>query len=155
MSLLSAVLVWLHIFSAVGWLDGLLIFRIVVTPQMPKFSAPTRGELVVKLFPKFVTTLVSFAGMTGLFGILLAFAVSYEESTKFSSILPRIGIGASLGLVVFRLGLFVSLSSIKKMSRILSEMQAKTSSSHHQNSPSSRRESRPWLTLVWPCWLLP
>jgi uncharacterized membrane protein len=125
MSVLSAVLVWLHIFSAVGWFGGLLTFRLVMTPLMPKFSAPTRGELVMKLFPNFVKTVVSFAGMTGLFGILLALVLSYEEPAMFSVALPRLTVGASLALAVFLLGLFVSLPSVNKMSKLLSEMQAK------------------------------
>jgi uncharacterized membrane protein len=125
MSLLSAVLVWLHIFSAIGWLGGLLTFRVVVTPLMPKFSAPTRGELVAKLFPTFVKTVLSFAGMTGLFGILLAITLSYEEPAMFSVELPRIIIGAILALIVLLLGLSVVLPSVNKMSRILSDMQAK------------------------------
>jgi uncharacterized membrane protein len=132
MSLLSTVLIWLHIFSAVEWLGGLLTFRIVVTPLMPKFSAPTRGELVVKLFPNFVKTVISFAGMTGLFGILLAVVLSYEEPAMFSAELPRIVAGASLALIVFLLGLSVVLPSVSKMARILSEMQAK---GEHQPPP--------------------
>lgn len=136
MSLLSAVLVWLHIFSAIGWLGGLLIFMVVVTPLMPKLSGSTRGELVVKLFPNFVKTVLSFAGMTGLFGILLALTLSYEEPAMFSVELPRLTVGASLALIVFLLGLLVSLPSVKRMSQILSEMQAK---GEQQPSPEFSR----------------
>ena len=125
MSLLITVLMWFHIFSAVGWLGSVLVFRIVVTPLMPKFSAQTRGELVVKLFPKFVIGVLIFAGSTGLFGILHLVASSIEEPPHFSLILPWIGIGASIAVVVFLLALFVVYPSIKGMSRILLEMQAK------------------------------
>jgi uncharacterized membrane protein len=125
MSLLITVLMWFHIFSAVGWLGSVLVFRIVVTPIMPKFSAQTRAELVVKLFPTFVTGVVIFAASTGLFGILHLVASSIEEPPHFSLILPWIGIGASIAVVVFLLALFVAYPSIKAMSRIILNMQAK------------------------------
>jgi uncharacterized membrane protein len=125
MSLLITVLMWFHIFSAVGWLGSVLVFRIVVTPIMPKFSAQTRAELVVKLFPTFVTGVVIFAASTGLFGILHLVASSIEEPPHFSLVLPWIGIGASIAVVVFLLALFVAYPSIKAMSRIILNMQAK------------------------------
>ena len=128
MSLLTAVLVWLHIFSAVGWLGGLLTFRLVLTPLMPKLSAPTRGELVVKLFPKFVVTVISFAGMTVVFGILLTFTFISTDPIQYSlsnSWGMKVVFGASLALVVFLLGLFVTLPTVKKLGGILTEMQAK------------------------------
>ena len=128
MSLLSTVLIYLHIFSAVGWLGGVLTFRLVLTPLMPKLSGSTRGELVVKLFPKFLTTVVSFAGMTGAFGILLAFTLSSEDPNLYplSGMWGlRIMIGASVALIVFLLGFLVSLPAVKKMAGMLTEMQAK------------------------------
>ncbi len=125
MSLLITVLMWFHIFSAVGWLGSVLVLRLVITPVMPKFSAQTSGELVVKLFPPFVTTVAIFAASTGLFGILHLVASSFEEPPHFSLILPWIGIGASVAVVVFLLLLFVAYPSIKAMSRMLLQMQAK------------------------------
>jgi low affinity Fe/Cu permease len=94
---------------------------------MPKFSPPTRGELVVKLFPRFVGTVLSFAGVTIVFGILLALALNNENPAQFSFTGPwalRVMIGASVAFVVFLLGLLVVRPSVKKMSRILTEMQA-------------------------------
>jgi uncharacterized membrane protein len=125
MSLLITVIMWFHIFSAIGWLGSVLVFRLVLTPIFPKFSATTRGELVVKLFPRFVTGVAIFAGSTGLFGILHLVASSIEEPPHFSLTLPWIGIGASIAVVVFVLLLLVAYPSIMRMSRILLGMQAK------------------------------
>ncbi len=132
MSLLITVLMWFHIFSAIGWLGSVLVFRLVLTPVFPKFSAQTRGELVVKLFPRFVTGVAIFAGATGFFGILHLVASSFEEPPHFSLILPWIGIGASIAVVVFVLLLLVAYPSIMRMSRILLGMQAK----NEQQPPS-------------------
>lgn len=88
-------------------------------------SSDKRGELVVKLFPKFVMGVLIFAGSTGVFGILHLVASSIEEPPHFSLIFPSIVIGASIAVVVFLLALFVVYPSIKAMSRILLEMQAK------------------------------
>ncbi len=48
-----------------------------------------------------------------------------EEPDHFSQILPFIGIGASVAVVVFLLLVFVAYPSIKTMSRMLVEMQTK------------------------------
>jgi len=125
MSLLITVIMWFHIFSAVGWLGSVLVFRLILTPLMPKFSAPTRGELVVKLFPNFVNALAIFATSTGAFGLLHLLVSSIEEPPHFSLILPPITIGATLAVIVYLVLLFVVRPSIMRMSRILSEMQAK------------------------------
>jgi uncharacterized membrane protein len=125
MSLLITVIMWFHIFSAVGWMGSVLVFRLVVTPLMPKFSAPTRGEVVVKLFPNFVNALAIFATSTGVFGLLHLLASSIEEPSHFSLILPPIVIGATLAAILYTVLLFVVRPSIMRMSRILSEMQGK------------------------------
>jgi putative copper export protein len=128
MSLLTAVLVGLHIFSAVGWLGGLLAFRLVLTPLMPKLSASTRGELVVKLFPRFVVTVISFGGMTVVFGILLAFTLITGDPSQFAfnnAWGMRIMTGAAVALIVLLLGVFVTYPSVKKMAGMLTEMMAK------------------------------
>ena len=125
MSLLITVIMWFHIFSAIGWFGSVLVFRLVLTPLMPKFSAPARGELVVKLFPSFVNALAIFATSTGGFGLLHLLASSVEEPDHFSLVLPPIAVGASLAVILYLVLLFVVRPSIMRMSRILLEMQAK------------------------------
>jgi uncharacterized membrane protein len=125
MSLLITVIMWFHIFSAVGWMGSVLVFRLIVTPLMPKFSAPTRGELVVKLFPNFVNALTIFATSTGVFGLLHLLASSIEEPSHFSLIVPSIVIGATIAVILYVVLLLVVRPSIMRMSRILTEMQAK------------------------------
>ena len=72
MSLELAILFWLHIFSAIGWMGAAMVFGMVVAPLLPSFNPATRGEVVVKLFPKYTRYSEIFALMTVIFGAVLA-----------------------------------------------------------------------------------
>jgi uncharacterized membrane protein len=69
--LITAVVAWLHIISAIGWLGGGIMFAFVVGPALAKLSPPSSGEFLVKVVPRVVLFFQISAGTTILFGVLL------------------------------------------------------------------------------------
>lgn len=118
MSLVVAALLWLHIFSAIGWMGAAMVFGMVLGPLLPAFNPATRGEVIVKLFPKYVRYIEAFSGMTVLFGFATAMAFSGGDLSKFSPTTTWglfISTGATLALVTLALAMGVIIPSVKKL----------------------------------------
>lgn len=84
MSLELAILFWLHIFSAIGWMGAAMVFGMVIGPLLPSFNPATRGEVVLKLFPKYIRYSEAFSLMAVIFGAVLALAISGGDFSKLS-----------------------------------------------------------------------
>jgi len=124
-SLVTAVVVWLHIFSAVGWLGAVMVFGMLVGPLLPGFSPSTRAELVMKLFPRFVRYIQVFAGTTVVFGVAAALAFTNGNMALFaptSNFGLFISVGALLALVALVVGLAVVVPATNKVIRLTGEL---------------------------------
>lgn len=104
--LLTSVLLWFHIFAAVGWLGAAMVFAMLIGPTIGTFTPGTRSEVVLKLFPKYVRYTEVFAIMTVLFGAALALSIANGDmnvlspSTHFGLFILS---GASLAIIVVAL----------------------------------------------------
>lgn len=125
MALLDGVLLWFHIFSAIGWLGSTMLFGMLLGPMLPKFSPQTRAEIVVKFFPKFSIYVEIFGILTLIFGVLATFALIRGD---FSLLAPTtqfglfISVGALLALVAMLDGIFVIGPATLKIARLTEEM---------------------------------
>lgn len=152
LSLVTAVLVWLHIFSAIGWMGAAMVFGMVLGPLLPTFNPATRGEVVVRLFPKYVRFAEIFSIMTVTFGFLTAMAFSGGDLSKFSPATTWglfISTGATLGIIAFLISIAVIVPVAHKLVRLTQDaMKNPGPPSPDLQKASSRLKSSATLALV-------
>ena len=98
-----------------------MVFGMVVAPLLPSFNPATRGEVVLKLFPKYVRYSEVFASMTVVFGVLLALAYSGGDFTMFSPSTTWglfITIGATIAIATLGLALGVIAPAAHRLVRL-------------------------------------
>ena len=139
---LNTVLTWIHVFSAVGWLGAALLFGMLIGPLMPKLSPATRSELILKLFPKYLPYVQSFAVSTLIFGAVLAVVstngnLSIYAPTNLYGFYISIGVGLALVSAVFGFGL--AIPSAKKILKLTREMTATPGPPPPEMAKASRR----------------
>jgi uncharacterized membrane protein len=125
LSLVTAVLVWLHVFSAIGWMGAAMVFGMILGPLLPAFNPATRGELVVRVFPRYVRFAEAFALMTGVFGLALAVAFSGGDLSVFSPSTTWglfISVGGALGLVTILLAFTMITPAARKLVRLTQDV---------------------------------
>ena len=134
--LITAILAWLHIFSAIGWLGGGIMFAFVVGPSLANLSPPSSGEFLVKVVPRVVRFFQITAGTTILFGVLFLYSYTKGDISDFLSLSTHFGlyltIGLSLGFIAFLISEFVAVPIQLKAVRMIKEMQA---AGQHQPPP--------------------
>ena len=121
-TLVSAILAWLHILSAIGWMGSAMFLAMVLGPSTRELPPPSRRDLVLRLFPRFIRYVTIFATLTLVFGVLLGMGLVSDGSDVFSPSTNwglRIIIGASLALVAYALALAVGLRSARGILRLL------------------------------------
>ena len=121
-SLISAILAWLHIFSAIGWMGSAMFLAMVLGPSTRELPPPSRRDLVQRLFPRFIRYVTVFATLTLVFGVLVGMVLVSDGSDVLSPSTTwglRIIIGASLALVAYALALAVGLRSARGILRLL------------------------------------
>ncbi|MDV3244949.1 MAG: hypothetical protein LYZ66_07260 [Nitrososphaerales archaeon] len=124
-TLLTAVLAWFHVISAVAWLGGGIMFAVVIGPALVKLSPSSSGEFLAKVAPKVGRFFQIIAGSTILFGVLLVYNLGGFELLSLSSFYGVvITIGLSLGFTAFLTSEFVAVPSLLKVARMIREMQA-------------------------------
>ncbi len=69
--LITAILAWFHVISAIGWLGGGIMFVFVVGPALAKLSPPSSAEFLVNVAPRVARFFQISAASTILFGALL------------------------------------------------------------------------------------
>lgn len=124
--LVVTVLTWFHVFSVVGWFGAALVFLVVIEPSLPNLSPQTSGEIILKVFPKFVRYIQVFAVLTLVFGIALALIMSNGDLTLFglgSAWGLDVTIGASFGFATFLLVFLLLTPSVEKLGKIVVQMQ--------------------------------
>jgi len=123
--LLTAILAWLHVFSAIAWLGGGIMFGVIIAPMLSKFSPPASGEFLVKVGPRVALFFQVVAGTTLLFGLLLLWNVGgfglLDPSTTYGL---ELTIGVTFALLAFVVSEFFSVPPLLKAVRLVKEMMA-------------------------------
>ena len=125
MSLGFAVLLWLHIVGAVGWLGAAMVFAMLIGPTLPTLTPASRGELVVKLIPKYINYALTFTFITPIFGLALALYISHGSWSVFaptSSFGLFISIGALLSIAAWVIAFGLVGPTSRKVVRYTKEM---------------------------------
>ena len=84
MSLAFAALLWIHIIGAVGWLGAGMVFAMLIGPTLPSLTPASRGDLIVKLLPKYIMWVQIFTLITPIFGLVLVLDISHGNMSVFS-----------------------------------------------------------------------
>ncbi len=116
--LILAAIAWLHIFTAVGWMGAVLAFGIALGPQLVKLSPSARLEFVAHVLPRFTRYVITFAGLTLFFGVVLSYFLFDALFNPIRAEGTYIGIGAALGLTAILLGIFVLVPTAKKLAEL-------------------------------------
>ena len=119
-------LTWFHIVSVIGWSGAALTFLVSIKPSLAKLSAQANGELVFKMFPRFVRSVQVFTVLTLVFGPLLALAMNDGPPNAFDLVSPwsiLITAGASIGITTFFVVFLLLTPTTKKLGRLIQQMQ--------------------------------
>jgi uncharacterized membrane protein len=122
--LLTAILAWLHVLSAIMWLGGGIMFGMVIVPTLSRFSPAASGEFLVRVGPRVGRFFQVVAGSTILFGVLLLYNIGgfglLDPSTTYGI---ELSIGITFALVAFVISEFFAVPPILKAVRLIQEMQ--------------------------------
>jgi len=147
----TAILAWLHIISAIGWLGGGLMFAFVVGPGLKSLSPASSGDFLVEVIPGVVRFFQWASRLTILFGILLLYSFSNGDfgilslSTSFGTNLTT---GLSIGFIAFLTSEFVAVPTQMKAIRMLKEMLASGQHQAPADFPKTLKRGTDLSTLV-------
>jgi uncharacterized membrane protein len=123
--LLTAILAWLHVVSAIMWLGGGIMFGMIIAPTLSKFSPSASGEFLVRVGVRVGRFFQVVAGTTVLFGLLLLWNVGgfslLDPSTTYGL---ELTIGVTFALLAFVVSEFFAVPPVLKAVRLIKEMQA-------------------------------
>ena len=117
---------WLHIVSVIGWSGGAIINLIVISPSLSKLSPQANGELVLKMFPRFLRVIQAFTVFTLTFGPILAYLLNDGPPNQFDLVSPWsifVTLGASTGIVMFIVVFFLLTPTVKRLAQVVQQMQ--------------------------------
>lgn len=150
--LITAILAWGHIISAISWLGGGIMFAFVVGPLLTKLSPASSGEFLVKVVPRVARFFQMMAGSTILFGVLLLYAG--ESNGEFAPLTfstfygADLTIGLSVGLIAFLMAELVAVPAQLKVVRMVKEMQAAGQQQPSAEFPKALRRTRITATMT-------
>ena len=110
-----AVLTFLHIVSAMGWLGGVVFFLSAVSPGVRTFTPPASLEFLTKVGPRQIMFFAGVATATIIFGLGLLFAAF---GTDYASWPSYIEVGFGLGLVAYLVAVLVTIPTFRKVEKI-------------------------------------
>jgi uncharacterized membrane protein len=149
MSLLIAILAWLHVVSAISWLGGGILFAFVIGPALAKLSPSSSGEFLVKVVPGVARFFQMVAGSTILFGLLLVYNLGgFGVLSLSSSFDVNITIGLSIGFIAFLISEFVAIPIQLKAIKMVREMQASGQHQPPAEFPKTLNRARVTATLT-------
>jgi len=114
-----AVLTFLHIITAMGWLGGVAFFLSAIGPGVRAFTPPAMLEFLTKVGPKQIRFFAGTATGTIIFGVALLFAAF---GTDYSSWPNYIEAGLGFGLLAYLIAIIVTIPAVRKASRIALQM---------------------------------
>jgi len=124
----TTVVLWVHIFGAIGWLGAAMAFGMVIGPSLLGMSPPARTEFFAKVLPKYVRYVEGLSLLTIIFGVITAVVVingNFSLWTLSNNFQILITTGAVLALVAMIDGLAVVVPASRKVSS-MSEQLLKT-----------------------------
>ncbi|MDG6925706.1 MAG: hypothetical protein JRN09_04050 [Nitrososphaerota archaeon] len=119
--ILNTVVVWLHVFGAIGWMGAGMAFAFVIGPSVGLMSPPARTEFFAKVVPKYLRFVEVFSILTIIFGVVSAVVFAdgdysiFSPSTTFGLLIST---GAVLGLATIGLAMAVIVPTARKISAI-------------------------------------
>jgi hypothetical protein len=116
-----AVLTFLHIASAMGWLGGVVFFLSAIGPGVKVFTPPASLEFLTKVGPKQIRFFAGVATSTLVFGLALLFTAF---GTDYSSWPGYIEVGFGLGFVAYLIAILVTIPTFRKVDKIARQMMA-------------------------------
>jgi len=122
---ITPLLLWFHIFAAVGWLGAAMVFGMLIGPTIGTLTPGARAEVVLKLFPKYVRYAKAFGLITVIFGLALVLDIGNGDMSVFSpstSFGLYITTGAVLALVAVVMAFAVISPSANRVCRLTEEM---------------------------------
>ncbi len=129
-SIYTGILTWFHIVSVIGWSGAAITFLVAIGPSLKRISPQANGEIVLKLFPRYVRTVQIFTVLTVIFGPLLAFTVNATNEVGgpnvFDLISPwsrLITTGASIGIFTFFVVFLAFTPTAKGLGQLVQQMQ--------------------------------
>jgi hypothetical protein len=123
--LIVTVLALLHIFFAIGWLGGGILFGFVISPALAQLSPPASGEFLKKVVPSVLRFFRIVPSLTILFGLLLLYAYTNGDLSivsQTSSWGLKIALGMTTGLIALLLAEFLAIPSLQKAIRIVGQV---------------------------------
>lgn len=117
-----AVLTFLHIVSAMGWLGGVVFFLSAIGPGVRSFTPPASLEFLTKVGPRQLRFFAGVATSTIVFGLALLFATFGADYTTWP---VYIEVGFSLGLIAYLIAIGVTVPTFRKVDKIAREMMSK------------------------------
>ncbi len=93
--LLTAILAYLHVLSAMAWLGGGLFFAFLIAPHFSRLTPSGSRELFITVIPGVIRFFQIIAGVTVLFGFLLLYNMTGGD---FSQVTFSTTWGAALSL---------------------------------------------------------
>ncbi len=118
MELLTTILAFLHILSAMGWLGGGILFGFVIAPKFAKLSLTGSRDFFVTIQPGVIRFFQGIAGATILFGLLLLYVMTggdFGQLTPSTSWGFDILAGMTTAIVAFVISEFLAVPSFQKL----------------------------------------
>lgn len=114
-----AVLTFLHIIAAMGWLGGVLYFISALGPGVRAFTPPASLEFLTKVGPRSTRFFAGASTATIIFGLALLFAAFGTNPGIWPG---YIEVGFTLGLVAYLIAVLVTIPAFRKVDKIAHQM---------------------------------
>lgn len=123
--ILNTIVLWAHIFGAIGWVGAGMIFAVVIGPSVAKMSPQARTEFFAKVVPRYLNYVKVFAPLTIVFGVAMVAVIAdgnysiFSPGTTFGLLITA---GALLALITVGVAMSVVIPTATKMSVISQAM---------------------------------
>lgn len=123
--ILNTIVLWAHIFGAIGWMGAAMVFAFVIGPSLAKMSPQARLEFFAKAAPRYLRYVELFTLLTIIFGVAMV-AVLADGDTSILSLDTTFGVaiavGATLAVVAVGLAMGVIVPTARKISEISKQL---------------------------------
>lgn len=118
MELVTTVLAFAHIFSAISWLGGGLMFGFVIAPRLGKIPLAAARAFTVEVVPRVLVFFEIVAGLTILFGVGLLYSITGGDWSQLSPSTTwgfAITVGVGVAIVAFLFSVLVAVPVFKRV----------------------------------------
>ena len=110
-----AVLTFLHIVTAMGWLGGVIFFLSAVGPGARAFTPPAQLEFLTKVGPKQIRFFAAVATGTIVFGLALLFATFGTDPSSWPNYIEA---GFGFGFIAYLVAIVVTIPTLLKVAKV-------------------------------------